>query len=121
MQRAFFGEAQPTFGGSGPGAKDPKLYLSPVHLGRALRELGVRDRRAVLDQHYYWDLPDLYPVPASAFVPLAALVGDPKPGREIHVPDRNVLHQRGDQDVLTEHVLVLDEPRGGIFGVLEEQ
>src|SRR5215210_3733419 len=60
-------------------------------------------------------------MPSSAFVGTAILVVGPKPWRQINVAARNVFHQRGDQNVGTEKVLVLDQPGGRVLGVLEEQ
>src|SRR5919199_1263392 len=47
MQLAVFGEAEQTFGCGGACAADHQLYLAPIHPPRALRELYVRDRRAL--------------------------------------------------------------------------
>jgi hypothetical protein len=51
-----------------PGAEDPELDLSPLHTPCTLREAGVRDRRAIPDEHHDRDLPGMYMVPAGALL-----------------------------------------------------
>src|SRR5215211_4445614 len=120
VERPVLGEAEQGFGG-GYRAVDRQLYLPPVHPIRALREPDVRYRRAVPDEHDDGDLPGADAMPPGAFVDLAGLVVGPEPRRQVDLTLRRVLHERGDQDVRAEQVLVLDKPGGRVLRVFEEQ
>src|ERR671916_2607231 len=88
VQLSVFGQAEEAFGGGGVHAVDRELYLAPVHPLRALRELDVRDRRAVPDQQDGGDLPGPDAVPPLSRVRLARLVVGPGPGRQVDVARR---------------------------------
>jgi NAD(P)-dependent dehydrogenase (short-subunit alcohol dehydrogenase family) len=64
VQLAVFRVAEVALGGV-PGAEDPELDLSPLHTPCTLREAGVRDRRAIPDEHHDRDLPGMYMVQAG--------------------------------------------------------
>src|SRR5918993_3395045 len=60
-------------------------------------------------------------VPAGALVQLPALVIDPYARWKVDITAPRRLHQRRDEDVGTEEVFVLHEPRGSVFRILEEE
>src|SRR5918998_2555606 len=121
VQNSVFGQAEEAVGGGGVIAVDRELYLAPVHPLRALRELDVRDRRAVPDQQDGGNISGPDAVPPPSRVRLARLVVGPGPGRQVDVARRLILQERGDEEVRAEEVLVLDEPGGPVLGVLEEE
>jgi hypothetical protein len=94
---SVLGQAEEALGGGGVIAVDRELYLAPVHPLRALRELDVRDRRAVPDQQDRGDLSGPDAVPPPSRVRLARLVVGPGPGRQVDVARRFLLQERGDE------------------------
>src|SRR3712207_6536355 len=96
VQLPVFGQAEQALGG-GVIAVDRELYLAPVHPLRALRELDVRDRRAVPDQQDGGDLSGPDAVPPPSRVRLARLVVGPRSRRQVDVARRLLLQERGDE------------------------
>src|SRR5215213_8877849 len=60
-------------------------------------------------------------VPAAPLVVLSTLVIDPRSRGQVDVAARRLFHERGNEDVGAEQILVLDEPGRWVPGVLEEQ
>ena len=81
----------------------------------------MRYRRAAPDERDGGDLPGPDAVPPLARVGFVGLVVGPEPRRQVDVPERSVFHERGDEEIRAEEVLVLDGPRGWVSGVLEGQ
>src|SRR3712207_1220806 len=96
VQLPVFGQAEQALGG-GVIAVDRELYLAPVHPLRALRELDVRDRRAVPDQQDGGNISGPDAVPPPSRVRLARLVVGPRSRRQVDVARRLLLQERGDE------------------------
>src|SRR5215217_6937654 len=120
VQPAVFRVAEAALSGV-PGAEDPEFDLTPLDTFCTLREPGVRDHRAIPDEHHDRDLARAHVVPAGTLVRLAALVVAPEAWRKVDVATPRLLHQRCDEDIRTEEVLVLHQPGGPVLRILEER
>ena len=102
-------------------AEDAQLDVIPVHGRRALRHGQVRQNGVVLHQQHDRDGARRHLVPAATLVRATRLIVDPRSGREVHAPAGRLLEQWGHEQAGAEHVLVLDQPRRRVIGMLEEQ
>ncbi len=106
---------------SGGRREHTQLELAPVYTVCVLGELDMGNRRACSHKDDRGDTASLDLVPSASLIRISTLVVDPVSGREIHDPTGRLPHQGSDQHALTEHVLILYKPRGGIVRVLKEQ
>src|SRR5918912_1807651 len=101
--------------------KNAQLDIVPVHLGRALCHSDVLDDGVVFDQKHDRNLSGCDLMPLSAAIKLARLVINPRARRQVNLAALARFHQRGDEQIRAEHVLVVNRPCGRIIGVLEEE
>src|SRR5215203_684177 len=103
------------------GAEDPEFDLVPLDTFSTLRDPGVRDRRALPDEHHDRDLARMHVVPAGTLVCIATLIVAPETWWKVDVATPGLFHQRCDEDIRTEKVLVLHQPGGSVLRILEEK
>lgn len=112
-------EADAALSGLAVGGVDDQLQRGPVHQRGGLGEFDMRDGRAVFDQHDYGDLACLDMIPAGG-IDFAGLVVDPFAAGQVDAARCDAFEERGNKDVGTEEVLIIDEPGAGVVGVFDE-
>ena len=116
----------------GPTEASPTRVLPPERVADLIAWLAASPPEFVLTEgiilpgpvpheHDHGHFPGGDVVPPGAAVGLVGLIVGPEPRRQVDIAARRVLHERGDEDVGTEEVLVLDEPGRRVLRVLEEQ